>query len=323
MGDPLVSVCIGTYNRERFIRECLDSVYSQTYKNIEVIVVDDCSTDKTVEIVQTYKPTILIQLDKNSGICSLTRNKAAAHAKGEFIAFLDSDDAWYPEKIEIQVDRMTKNPLHPLSHTYCQLIDEESRPLGIRHEGKLPPTGNVFLALLDHCWITMSSVMIRKELYEKLGGFLEHPHYGVSGEDWDFFLRASRSFEFYLISAVLTKYRVSLFSVNEKRWRDKPNAVPYMKYFVKNSELWVDKVPRKRVVNVFLNACMENSIYWRDRDYFFRSLWFCAQGLSINFFSPSMWLEFLKSVTKYVLSLCSGVKKSFYKGFCIGLRMLC
>ena len=104
MNQPLVSVCIGTFNRADLIRECLDSVAAQTYPNIEVVVADNASTDATLDIVRAHLLGVRIaRRNTNSGLCSTTRNLALAQARGKYVAFLDSDDAWYPEKVARQV----------------------------------------------------------------------------------------------------------------------------------------------------------------------------------------------------------------------------
>ena len=104
MNGPKVSVCIGAYNRKDYIRECVDSVLAQTWPDREIIVVDDASTDGTREILQAYGDSIrLILRETNSGICPITRNQAAAAARGEYVAFLDSDDLWPPARLQRQL----------------------------------------------------------------------------------------------------------------------------------------------------------------------------------------------------------------------------
>lgn len=108
--EPLVSVIIPTYNRGRLILDSVNSVLNQTYKNIELIVVDDCSTDDTKEIIESINDFRIkyIKLEKNSGAC-VARNSGIERATGEFIAFNDSDDLWIPEKICRQLDFLNKN----------------------------------------------------------------------------------------------------------------------------------------------------------------------------------------------------------------------
>lgn len=291
MSLPLVSVCIGTYNREQYISECLDSVYGQTYKNIEVVVVDDASTDRTVEIVRSYKPTKLIVLKKNSGICSHTRNRAIRESSGEYIALLDSDDAWYPKKIELQLEFMLTHPDIPLCHTYCHIVDENSRVVGIRHEGRLPKTGDAFEALLEHCWITISSVMMKRNLYDKIGPFLEHPYYGKSGEDIDFFLRVARDHPIGLVSAVLTRYRKSKYSINTDSWKDQPRYVPYLLYLLNERRIWHGRVPQNVVRRIVADAALENSKYWSDRGYFSYATWAWWKSMIVDPLNINTWVQ--------------------------------
>src|SRR5690625_145630 len=114
MKQPLISVITPAYNAERFIGETIESVLQQTYKNWEMIIVDDCSTDATVEIVQQYveqdERVRLIQLKENSG-SAIARNTAMDHARGDFFAFLDSDDLWYPEKLDKQLTFMLEKDI--------------------------------------------------------------------------------------------------------------------------------------------------------------------------------------------------------------------
>ena len=125
--SPLVSIITPVYNAERFVEFTLKSVLAQTYTNWEMIMVDDCSKDGSVDIIQRYMdkdPRFqLIKLDKNSGQ-GIARNRAIETAKGQIIAFLDSDDIWLPEKLEIHVKFMVENNA-AFSHTSYGYIDEE------------------------------------------------------------------------------------------------------------------------------------------------------------------------------------------------------
>lgn len=108
--DGLVSIIMPSWNTERFIAETIQSVIDQTYKNWELIIVDDCSSDNTDEVVASFKDERIKYLhnEKNSG-AALTRNRALREAQGEWIAFLDSDDLWTPVKLEHQIRFMRKN----------------------------------------------------------------------------------------------------------------------------------------------------------------------------------------------------------------------
>jgi len=130
--EPLVSVIMPAYNCADFIGTTLDSVIAQTYKNWEVIVVDDCSTDHTEEVVRSYlelHPRIrYCRLEKNSGP-AVARNKAVNMAEGQYLAFLDSDDVWFPEKLEKQIRFMDEKG-YTFTCTGYNKIDEQGKSLG-------------------------------------------------------------------------------------------------------------------------------------------------------------------------------------------------
>lgn len=135
MIDGLVSIIMPSWNTGRFIEETIDSVIAQTYPNWELLIVDDCSTDNTDELVAKYKDDRIkyFKNEKNSG-AAFARNRAMREAQGEWIAFLDSDDLWTPEKLEHQINFMKKNG-YSLSFTEYEKIDEESKPLNIYVSG--------------------------------------------------------------------------------------------------------------------------------------------------------------------------------------------
>ena len=128
----LISIVTPVHNSENFLRECLDSVASQTYNNWEHILVNDCSTDSSAAIISSYMkqdPRIkYISLTENSG-AGIARNKAIAYAKGNYIAFLDSDDMWYPQKLKRQLAFMRENNYY-FSFTSYDKVDEDGHKFG-------------------------------------------------------------------------------------------------------------------------------------------------------------------------------------------------
>jgi glycosyltransferase involved in cell wall biosynthesis len=132
----LVSIITPSYNSQKFIAETIRSVQGQTYENWEMIIVDDCSSDKTESIIQDFiKDDARIsfyQLQKNSG-AGVARNQAVGLAKGRYIAFLDSDDLWKPEKLQKQIDFLSLNNT-PFSFSFYECIDEGGAPLNLRVE---------------------------------------------------------------------------------------------------------------------------------------------------------------------------------------------
>jgi len=289
---PLVSICIGTYNRENYVRECLDSALGQTYPRTEIVVVDDASTDRTVEILREYGDRItLILRDTNSGICPITRNQAIQASTGTYIALLDSDDAWYPEKIERQVDFLESHPGIPLCHTACRIIDEDSREREVRHEGSIPATGAYFRPLLEHCWITISSVMMRRSFYDEIGPFNHLPPYGYLGEDYEFFLRTAARYPIGFLPDVLGKYRKSSAGITSGNWKAMPESVPFYQALLRDTHLWKDVIARCELKSAIVRACLTNSVFWRGRAKPGRSLWAIRQGLRVAPFSSALWAE--------------------------------
>ena len=156
MGD-LVSIIMPSYNTARFIGESIKSVVAQTYIFWELIIVDDCSTDNTDEIIGEYLGDNRIKYfkNKNNSGAAVSRNRALREAKGRWIAFLDSDDLWQPEKLEKQVRFMEENGCH-FSYTNYSEIDEEGKRNGVMVTGPKRITRSGFL---NYCWPGCLTVM--------------------------------------------------------------------------------------------------------------------------------------------------------------------
>jgi len=139
MENPLVSILIPTFNSEKFISEAIGSVQNQSYTNWEIILVDDCSTDGTLRLVtemaQKDNRIQFSRLNNNAGT-GVARNRALASAKGKYIAFLDADDLWKPEKLKKQIDFMRSNNL-PFTFSFYECIDEDGKSLNKRVEAPL------------------------------------------------------------------------------------------------------------------------------------------------------------------------------------------
>jgi glycosyltransferase involved in cell wall biosynthesis len=137
--NELVSIIIPTYNTEKFIRDTLQSVQNQTYQNWEMILVDDASTDKTVSVIEEFAKKDsrikLFKLEKNSGN-GFARNIAVEKASGKYIAYLDADDLWFPEKLEKQIEFLKANNL-PFTFSFYDCIDEEGNLLKRRVEAPI------------------------------------------------------------------------------------------------------------------------------------------------------------------------------------------
>ncbi len=211
--NPLVSVIIPTFNRAHLLDKTLDSVLSQTFKDFEIIVIDDASVDGTQDLLSKYPSLKSIIFEENQGV-SCARNCGIELAKGDYICFLDSDDLWEPKKLEIQTKWMEEHP----EIAACQ-TDE----IWIRNGVRVNPmekhkkyAGDIFLNSLPLCIVSPSSVMIRAKILKKIGGFdLNLP----ACEDYDMWLRMSSKFKFgYIDQKLLIKYGGHADQLSRKFW---------------------------------------------------------------------------------------------------------
>ena len=187
--DIHISVVIPVYNREHMIRRAIDSVLSQSYMPEEIIVVDDCSTDGTPDILESYRGRVkIIRLQENSGP-SKARNEGIRDAGTEWIAFLDSDDFWEKNKLKNQVEYLTRYPFYQIIQSEEKWIRNGKRVNPCRHHKK--PLGWIWEPSLERCLVSPSGVLIKKSLLERYGGFDE----GLAVcEDYDLWLKISRRY---------------------------------------------------------------------------------------------------------------------------------
>lgn len=194
--DPLVSVIVPTFNRGWCLNEAIDSVLSQTYGRYEVIVVDDGSTDDTGRRLSRY-PDVHVLTQQNRGV-SAARNRGFAASEGDFIAFLDSDDLWMPEKLSTQVDFFMRYPEAEICQTQeIWIRDGRRMNPGRRH---LKASGMFFERSLELCLVSPSAVMIKKRLLSTVGLFDETL---PACEDYDLWLRINATIPIFLIDKAL------------------------------------------------------------------------------------------------------------------------
>ena len=198
---PKVSVVIPTYERVETLPRSLDSVINQTFSDWELIVVDDGSTDGTDELIFRDYPAVRYYRQENEGVSS-ARNSGVALASGAWIGFLDSDDAWLPEKLERQLSPLAKEPELRLSHTDEIWIRNGRRVNQPKEYAK--SGGAIYRQCLPLCCICPSSALIRRDLFDEIGGFDET--FPVC-EDYDLWLRiTAREPVHYLDEALVRKY---------------------------------------------------------------------------------------------------------------------
>ena len=194
----MVSVILPTYNRAWALKEAIDSVLSQDYPHIELIVIDDGSTDPTQELLEPYRDRITVLTQENKGV-SAARNVGIRKSRGSLIALLDSDDAWDKRKISCQVDFFKMHPEALICQTEEIWIRNGKRVNPQKKHQK--PSGMIFEASLHLCLVSPSAVMMRKELFDLKGHFNED---FIVCEDYDLWLRVSSTLPVFLIDSPYT-----------------------------------------------------------------------------------------------------------------------
>lgn len=209
---PKVSIIIPSYNCEEYIEETINCILNQTHKNIEIIVVDDGSTDSTREIVSSYHSTVRLITQENARVCS-ARNKGLEESTGDLICFMDHDDYWYPHKLTVQIEQFKNTPeagivysafiiwnSHNKKFPSPDTIDITDYPDSI--DSKM--SGWIYHQLLLDCWVLTSTAMIRREVFDSCGNFDTSLPYS---EDWDLWMRICRQYTIIKLIKPTTLYR--------------------------------------------------------------------------------------------------------------------
>ncbi len=203
----LISIIIPYYKKKRYIKLTLQSILRQKYKNFEILIIyDDADTEDLLFIKKLKKKDKRIKLiinKKNIG-AGMSRNKGVRLSKGEYLAFVDSDDLWHPEKLKLQLSYMIKNKIS-ISHTSYKIIDTNNSKIGYRHANKIE-----YKDLIKSCDIGLSTVMIKKKI-------LKNNHFGnlKTKEDYILWLKLSKkNFIFHPIKKPLTSWRYSKDSLS-------------------------------------------------------------------------------------------------------------
>ena len=216
MNTPLVSICIPAYRCEKTIKEAVTSALNQTYTNLEIIIVDDCSPDHTYEILQTIKDDRirLFKNDRNLGMCG-NWNKCMAYSRGEYIHFLHCDDVISPDCISKKVEVVKTHRDIVLVFSATEIINANNKTLMIRRY----KTRDVLEDGLSCAYKSLyrrniygepSNVLFKKNIADEVNGFCPELKYVT---DWDLWIRISAYGDVYYINNVLSKYRVSASNV--------------------------------------------------------------------------------------------------------------
>jgi glycosyltransferase involved in cell wall biosynthesis len=269
---PLVSVIVPAYNAESTILETIASVQQQTFTDFELIVIDDGSSDRTLELLHSVTDTrLLIFSYENGGVC-VARNRGISHATGEFIAFLDADDLWTPDKLEAQLAALQQHPEAGVAYSWTCNMGEKGELL---HPVTPVYDGNVHANLLVWNFLSNgSNPLIRSQAIKSIGDFDSTFPYCA---DWDYWLRLAAHWHFVAVSEIQVFYRRSSGSMTskvetikqaslimlEKAFRSAPPELQYLKNksFANVYQYYAEVYLRDVTNNSSLNQVIE--ILWK------------------------------------------------------------
>jgi glycosyltransferase involved in cell wall biosynthesis len=268
MNDILLSVIVANYNNESYIRDCLESIMSQTYKNLEIVVSDDCSPDHSLEMINEYKkkyPGIIkvISSSINRGVAQ-TRHEAILQAKGEYITTLDSDDFYYDnQKLEKEMElilQYKKQDKDILAFSNIVLVKGDKTLIGIQGNSKNIKEGKIFNDIITRSCMIPRDFIMKRETYFEVGGYdFRFPIY----EDWDLKIRLAKKYEFYYTGINGIAYRrhgTGLSSLPIKE-----NIKVLKKVFKKNIKL-TSQTERKEIDHRFKNFVKNTREKHRKRE---------------------------------------------------------
>jgi len=242
MKTPKVSVIIPAFNSEQFIEETINSILKQTYKDFEIIVVDDGSKDGTPEVLEKYKDNLVYVRKKNEGI-SLARNQGIKRARGEYIAFIDHDDLWLPEKLRKQVALLESDKNIGLCYSDAYVIDENKKRNNRLFEISPPQSGMVRERLFKENFIPILTAVVRRSVIDKTGLF--DPKYKIA-EDWDFFLRVAKRYKIGFINEPLAEYRIHRGSFSRQKDLAVSEAISIIDTYINHVEKFENGILKRR-----------------------------------------------------------------------------
>ena len=206
MKKPLVSIIMNCYNGEEFLQQAIESVIAQTYSNWEIIFWDNASTDLSAEIAKSYNCNLRYFRSEKTTSLGEARDQALSYCEGEFIAFLDVDDIWLPNKLSCQIPYFNKYKTG-LVISKTIFFSDKSDCIEISYTNKKVPTGNVFANLMEDYFLAIDSVIFRKKVLDNiLGNFWFNKNLSYA-EEADFFMRISYDWELDYCPEVLSKHR--------------------------------------------------------------------------------------------------------------------
>ena len=203
-GEPRISVIVPAYNAEKTLLETIDSVRRQTFSDFELLVIDDGSTDGTLGRLRSVRDPRLRVISYPNGGLAAARNRGIEHSRGEFISFIDADDLWTPDKLELQIQALHRHPEAALAYSWTAFVDQRGGFLFAKEPSYFE--GDVYADLLRSCFVASgSNILVRRSSADVAGHFDTALR---AAQDWDFCLRVAARWPFVVVPRYQILYRI-------------------------------------------------------------------------------------------------------------------
>lgn len=247
--NDLVSVIITNYNYDNYLADAIDSVIAQDYNEVEIIVVDDGSTDNSINIISSYLPKVILVKKENGGVSS-ARNLGIAHATGKYVAYLDADDFWEPKKISKQMSVLVDSKSQ-LNYCGIKFVDEIRGEVAFSKENKAGNFNDFFIHNPSRTPFPPSSVLMSMDLVKLVGKW--DINLKSAAEDWDYFRRAAKFSDFSYTNENLLTHREHSKSLTSgpKRLYFKDNHSAFLK-MLQAERGSTDIKEQQKLIRIFL-----------------------------------------------------------------------
>ncbi len=289
---PVVSIIIPTYNRPKFLKITLDSVYQQTFSDFEVIVIDDGTPGNENETLCSAYHRIIYRKIANTGGPIIPRNTGLKLATGKYIALIDDDDLWMPDKLQKQVDILEKEVDFGLVHGCCKVIDSFGNETGEivgQLANKNRKHGYVFDDLVGSFTVMMPTSFFRKDLVEMVGFFNESMK--AAGEDMEFFSRMAFYTKFYYIEEPIAFYRVHSGGISKENphYYDLPLFLNKMLCNLKLTE----NLSNSRFRSIQKKLLLQQMSMAKNKTSYLKALHNCSKMASFFWLKPKLMYGFV------------------------------
>jgi glycosyltransferase involved in cell wall biosynthesis len=290
MKNPFFSVIIPSYNHGNFIEKSINSVLKQTFKNYEIIIIDNYSTDSTNDILNKYKNKIVFKKIHNLGIIAKSRNLGIKISKGKWICFLDSDDEWFSDKLKIVYEQISINPAQVICNN--EIIIKGSSKYFYRY-GPFKDLFYKYLIINGNCISTSGSCVDKNFILTKKINFIEKKEF-ITVEDYDFFLNlANFNAKFIFLNKFLGKRNVHNYSNSSNYKFHRNSLLNLLKHHIYNIQNFEKKSKLLAIIN-FRIKFMDLINYFKKKKYF---LFFKL----LIFLIRSSILQFIALLTKQII----------------------